>query len=104
MSGQPPTERIPLDVLARAVEKSRPRPPAVLRKPAPPCDDDFEDEESPSVLVTVGLDGTPRVEKLPEPTQKTLLSEILAASCRVVFTEEPSPRPATHQRVVSHRR
>lgn len=78
------TEPIPLDVLSRLVEQSRPRPPAIIRKPPPPAADDFADEEAPSV-VAVTRDGTFQVERLPEPTQRSRLSEILAASTRVMF-------------------
>ncbi len=48
---EPPTERIPRDVLARLVDLSTPRPAAVVRfEPPPPDDDDFTEEEAPSVI------------------------------------------------------
>jgi hypothetical protein len=83
---QEPTQRIPRDVLARLVEQSRPqRPPAVIRRVPDPPADDFADEESPSMLLTITHDGEPVIERLPEATQRSLVSEILAASSRVVF-------------------
>lgn len=79
-----PTERIPRDVLARLIEQSRPRrPPAVVRRIPPPPDDDFADEEAPSGLVTPGQHEAPRIERLPGATQRSRISEILAASSRV---------------------
>lgn len=78
------TQRIPIGVLTRLVDQTRVRPPAVVHRP-PAADDDFAEEEAPSVLVAVQLDGSVHVERLPEPTQRSLLSEILAASTRVAF-------------------
>lgn len=68
------TQRIPIEVLGRLVEQTR-----------PVDDGDFASEEVPVVLMTVDRDGVVCVERVDEPTQRTLISEILAASTRVVF-------------------
>ncbi len=78
------TQRIPIGILTRLVDQTRTRPPAVVHRP-PTADDDFAEEEAPSLLIAVRGDGSVDVERLPEPTQRSLISEILAASTRVVL-------------------